>query len=68
MYRILCPDGQWIAVSVNNDECNLLSLEGALKLAHRTARLANDCGKFLIFADGEASPVASTQLEAADEG
>jgi hypothetical protein len=67
MYRILCPDGQWIGVSVNNDECNLLSLDGALKLAHRTALLANDCGQFLIFADGVARPVASTQLEAANE-
>ena len=29
MYRILCPDGHWIAVSVTDDECNLLSLDGA---------------------------------------
>ena len=67
MYRILCPDGEWIAVSVTNDECNLLSLDGALRLAHRTARLANDCGKYLIFTDGVASPVASTQIEAGNE-
>jgi len=59
MYRILRPNGQWIAQSFDGD---LDTLEGAIKRAQQFARAINDYGEYLIY-DGFASePSARTSM------